>query len=166
LDDYYGVMTTPTEAAKQKFDSQQQEVYLSLWRTYDRLKALEDELFQSWDLTSQQYNVLRILQSANPKAVPTLKISQRLISRAPDITRMIDKLQERALVNRFRSDEDRRTVLVQITQEGLELLKKLQQPVKALHISQLGHLTEAQCTNLCKLLQKTREPHEPPGGQW
>ena len=159
-------MTSPTEIAKQKFDSQQQEVYLSLWRTYDRLKALEDELFQSWDLTSQQYNVLRILQSANPKAVPTLKISQRLISRAPDITRMIDKLQERALVNRFRSDEDRRTVLVQITQEGLDLLKKLQQPVKALHISQLGHLSEAQCTNLCKLLQKTRESHEPPGGQW
>ncbi|MFY8070546.1 MAG: MarR family winged helix-turn-helix transcriptional regulator, partial [Pirellula sp.] len=102
MDDYYKAMNTPTEAAKQKFDSQQQEVYLSLWRTYDRLKALEDELFQSWDLTSQQYNVLRILQSANPKAVPTLKISQRLISRAPDITRMIDKLQERALVSRFR----------------------------------------------------------------
>jgi len=159
-------MTSPTEIAKQKFDSQQQEVYLSLWRYYDRLKALEDELFQIWDLTSQQYNVLRILQSANPKAVPTLKISQRLISRAPDITRMIDKLQERALVNRFRSDEDRRTVLVQITQEGLDLLKKLQQPVKALHISQLGHLTEAQCTSLCRLLQKTREPHEPPGGHW
>ena len=159
-------MSSPTEAAKQKFDSQQQEVYLSLWRTYDRLKALEDELFQKWDLTSQQYNVLRILQSAHPKSVPTLKISQLLISRAPDITRMLDKLQDRSLVNRFRSDEDRRTVLVQITQEGLDLLKKLQEPVKALHISQLGHLTESQCTNLCRLLEKTRQPHEPPGGHW
>ncbi|MFN5274165.1 MAG: MarR family transcriptional regulator, partial [Planctomycetota bacterium] len=76
-------MSSQSEAKKRKFDSQQQEVYLSLWRTYDRLKALEDELFQSWDLTSQQYNVLRILQAASPKAVPTLQISQRLISRAP-----------------------------------------------------------------------------------
>jgi DNA-binding MarR family transcriptional regulator len=119
-------MSSQSEAKKRKFDSQQQEVYLSLWRTYDRLKALEDELFQSWDLTSQQYNVLRILQAASPKAVPTLQISQRLISRAPDITRMLDKLQERKLVSRLRSQEDRRTVLVEITPEGLELLEKLQ----------------------------------------
>ena len=145
-------MSSQSEAKKRKFDSQQQEVYLSLWRTYDRLKALEDELFQSWDLTSQQYNVLRILQAASPKAVPTLQISHRLISRAPDITRMLDKLQERKLVSRLRSQEDRRTVLVEITPEGLELLEKLQEPVKALHISQLGHLTAADCTALCRLL--------------
>jgi len=159
-------MSSQSEAKKRKFDSQQQEVYLSLWRTYDRLKAHEDELFQSWDLTSQQYNVLRILQAASPKAVPTLQISHRLISRAPDITRMLDKLQERKLVSRLRSQEDRRTVLVEITPEGLELLEKLQEPVKALHISQLGHLTAADCTALCRLLQKSREPHEPPSGHW
>jgi hypothetical protein len=55
-------MEVKSTGKKRKFDSLQQEVYLSLWRTYDRLKALEDELFQTWDLTSQQYNVLRILQ--------------------------------------------------------------------------------------------------------
>jgi DNA-binding MarR family transcriptional regulator len=66
----------------------------------------------------------------------------------------------------LRSQEDRRTVLVEITPEGLELLEKLQEPVKALHISQLGHLTAADCTALCRLLQKSREPHEPPSGHW
>ncbi|MFM8571850.1 MAG: MarR family winged helix-turn-helix transcriptional regulator, partial [Pirellula sp.] len=136
-------MSSRPESKTRKFDSQQQEVYLSLWRTYDRLKGLEDELFQAWDLTSQQYNVLRILQAANPKPVPTLQLSNRLISRAPDITRMIDKLQERGLVKRVRSENDRRTVLVEITAQGLELLENLLEPVKALHVLQVGHLSQA-----------------------
>lgn len=160
------MMSLKPDGKKRKFDSQQQEVYLSLWRTYDRLKALEDELFQRWEITSQQYNVLRILQAASPKSVPTLQLSSRLISRAPDITRMLDKLQERGLVQRVRSEQDRRTVLIGITPKGLELLQKLQEPVKSLHISQVGHLSSADRTALCQLLEKTREPHEPPGGHW
>ena len=75
-------MSEESDEKKRKFDSQEQEVYLSLWRTYDRLKGLEEELFQSWELTSQQYNVLRILQAAAPRPVPTLQLSTRLISRA------------------------------------------------------------------------------------
>ncbi len=159
-------MSEESDEKKRKFDSQEQEVYLSLWRTYDRLKGLEEELFQSWELTSQQYNVLRILQAAAPRPVPTLQISTRLISRAPDITRMLDRLGERGLVGRVRSQEDRRTVLVEITPQGLELLEKLQEPVKSLHISQVGHLSQADRTALCRLLQKTRKPHEPSDGHW
>lgn len=159
-------MSSRPESKTRKFDSQQQEVYLSLWRTYDRLKGLEDELFQAWDLTSQQYNVLRILQAANPKPVPTLQLSNRLISRAPDITRMIDKLQERGLVKRVRSENDRRTVLVEITAQGLELLENLREPVKALHVLQVGHLSQADRALLCRLLQQARAPHEPPDGHW
>lgn len=130
------------------------------------MKALEDELFQRWELTSQQYNVLRILQAAYPKPVPTLQISSRLISRAPDITRMLDKLQDRELVQRNRSDMDRRTVFVQITDQGLKLLENLREPVKSLHISQLGHLSAADCTELCSLLEKARSPHEPSSERW
>ena len=84
-------MGSESLTTNRKFDSQEQEVYLSLWRTYDRLKAIEDELFGKWQITSQQYNVLRILQAAAPDSVPTLQISNRLISRAPDITRMLDR---------------------------------------------------------------------------
>ncbi|MEI6524546.1 MAG: MarR family transcriptional regulator [Planctomycetota bacterium] len=159
-------MSEESDEKKRKFDSQEQEVYLSLWRTYDRLKGLEEELFQSWELTSQQYNVLRILQAASPRPVPTLQLSTRLISRAPDITRMLDRLGERGLVGRVRSQEDRRTVLVEITPQGLELLEKLQEPVKSLHILQVGHLSQADRTTLCRLLQKTRKPHEPSDGHW
>ena len=166
LDEYYGRMGSESLTTNRKFDSQEQEVYLSLWRTYDRLKAIEDELFGEWQITSQQYNVLRILQAAAPDSVPTLQISNRLISRAPDITRMLDKLQQNGWVRRVRTEEDRRTVLVEITTEGLELLEKLQEPVKSLHVSQLGHLSPTDRSTLCRLLQKTRKPHEPPGGQW
>src|SRR5438132_10614610 len=82
-----------------RFDSLEQEAFLSLWRTYDRLRALEDELFAIHDLTSQQYNALRLLRSEHPRKIRTLDLAGRLVSRAPDITRLVDKLVERGLVD-------------------------------------------------------------------
>jgi DNA-binding MarR family transcriptional regulator len=102
---------------KQRFDSIQQESYLSIWRTYDRLKALEDAFFAEWQITAQQYNVRRILQS-NGAPLPTLTIANKLISRAPDITRMLDRLEKQTWIVRVRSDADRRSVLVEITKKG------------------------------------------------
>lgn len=128
---------------KRKFDSPAQEVYLSLWRTYDRLRALEDALFSELDLTPQQYNVLRILQATSPRPLPTLKISERLISRAPDITRMIDKLQQRGFVDRVRSEEDRRTVFVTITDAGKQLLDELQGRSRGCIATKLGICQQA-----------------------
>ncbi len=86
-----------------RFDSAEQEAYLNLWRTYDRLRALEDECFAEFGLTAQQYNLLRLLRAARPGAVPTLKLVERLISRAPDVTRMLDKLEAAGLVARART---------------------------------------------------------------
>src|SRR5262245_22270781 len=79
------------------FDSPEQEAFLNLWRTYDRLRALEDDLFGRYELTGQQYNALRLLRAAHPEPVPTLALAARLISRAPDITRLLDRLEERGL---------------------------------------------------------------------
>ncbi|HMP01775.1 MAG TPA: MarR family transcriptional regulator, partial [Gemmatales bacterium] len=86
---------------------------------YDRLRALEDEVFAAWELTAQQYNLLRLLRAEQPRAVPTLTLAARLVSRAPDITRMLDKLAARGLVERQRTESDRRAVLVTITAAGL-----------------------------------------------
>src|SRR5881396_311462 len=97
-----------------KFDSLQQQAYLNLWRTYDRLRMLEDELFGRHDLTAQQYNALRLLRGEHPGVLPTLTLAGRLVSRAPDITRMLDKLEERGLVRRERAAKNRRTVFVAI----------------------------------------------------
>lgn len=149
-----------------RFDSLEQEAYLSLWRTYDRLRAFEDELFGKHQLTAQQYNALRLLKAVHPETLPTLAIASRLISRAPDITRLLDKLEERALVRREREASNRRVVRVGITEAGLELLKTLAPLVKECHSRQLGHLEPADLAQLTDLLRKVREPHEESDSHW
>jgi DNA-binding MarR family transcriptional regulator len=149
-----------------RFDSQEQEVYLNLWRTYDRLRQLEDELFTRFELTAQQYNVLRLLRGEHPHKLPTLSLAGRLVSRAPDITRILDKLESRGLIERERPPEDRRTVRVGITVKGLELLRQLDAPVRECHSRQLGHLSPADLRALSALLEGARRPHEDPDGAW
>src|ERR1041385_7352363 len=113
-----------------RFDSPQQEAFLNLWRTYDRLRLLEDELFSKFDLTAQQYNTLRLLKAAHPQKVATLNLAGRLVSRAPDITRLLDKLAERGLIERQRPADNRRVVNVGITDAGLALLDELSEKVR------------------------------------
>src|SRR3954465_11087122 len=121
----------------QRFDSPQQEAYLNLWRTYDRLRLLEDELFGRFDLTAQQYNTLRLLKAAHPKKVTTLGLAGRLVSRAPDITRLLDKLAERGWVERERPADNRRVVNIGITELGLALLERIAPEVRDCHERQL-----------------------------
>jgi DNA-binding MarR family transcriptional regulator len=150
----------------QRFDSPQQEAYLNLWRTYDRLRLLEDELFGRFDLTAQQYNALRLLKAAHPKKVATLGLAGRLVSRAPDITRLLDKLVERGLVERERPADNRRVVNVGITHAGLALLEEIAPAVRECHERQLGHMGEAEMRTLVELLRKARTPHEAPESNW
>jgi DNA-binding MarR family transcriptional regulator len=166
----YAVRMVPTVARKARsrrhFDSPQQEAYLNLWRTYDRLRELEDQLFGSFGLTAQQYNTLRLLRAAHPGKVPTLAIASRLISRAPDITRLLDRLHDRGLVERERPSDNRRVVNVGITEAGLNLLDELADQVKRCHADQLGHLSPAELRKLVALLKKARQPHEPDESSW
>src|SRR5437868_13200006 len=101
---------------------------------------IEDELFQRYDLTAQQYNALRLLRAEHPHALPTLVLARRLVSHAPDITRLVDRLEERELVVRQRLSDNRRVVQLRITDAGMALLKQLDQPVRDCHARQLGHL--------------------------
>lgn len=149
-----------------RFDSPEQEVFLNLWRTYDRLRALEDELFARHGLTAQQYNALRLLRAAHPRPVPTLALAGRLVSRAPDITRLLDRLAAGGLVDRTRPAENRRTVMVGISPAGIELLDGLAAEVRDCHARQLGHLNAGEMSKLVMLLEKARGPHEPADGTW
>lgn len=149
-----------------RFDSLEQEVFLNLWRTYDRLRILEDDLFSRYDLTNQQYNVLRLLKVTYPNTQPTLVLANRLVSRAPDITRMLDKLEQRGLVVRERQVENRRVVQVGITDQGLELLDQISDPLARCHSAQLGHLTPEQLRQLGELLRLARSPHEASKSSW
>jgi DNA-binding MarR family transcriptional regulator len=158
--------TPPLKRPPAKFDSLEQEVFLGLWRTYDRLKAHEDELFARFDLTAQQYNVLRLLGNVYPASLPTLDLAGRLVSRAPDITRMLDKLELRKLVRRERPPEDRRVVHVGLTEEGVGLLETLSEPLRACHEKQLGHLSKAELKSLSVLLRSARLVHEAEESVW
>lgn len=159
-------MRTSTVRTSRHFDTLEQEAFLGLWRTYDRLRALEDELFGQYGLTPQQYNVLRLLRAEHPNGVNTLELASRLVSRAPDITRMLDKLEQRGFVRRERLPENRRVVRIGITAAGIALLRKLREPVRECHAKQLGHLSRRDLEELCALLRAARGPHEEDDSTW
>ncbi len=152
--------------SRRRFDSPQQEAFLALWRTYDRLRAYEDELFARFELTPQQYNALRLLRAEHPDSLPTLTLADRLVSRAPDITRLLDKLEERKLITRTRPPENRRSVLVGLAEPGLKLIDEIAAPLRACHAGQLGHMPAADLEKLIVLLRSAREPHEPEHSIW
>lgn len=143
-----------------RFDSLEQEVFLNLWRTYDRLKGIEEQVFGEFDLSAQQYNALRLLGSAHPGAMQTLALGRRLISRAPDMTRLLDRLEQRGLLARKRRSDNRRVVEVNITAQGMELLDAIEGSVRDCHDRQLGHMDEKQLQRLALLLREARRPHE------
>lgn len=169
MNSYYSRVASVTpekRAGSRRFDSLQQEAFLNLWRTYDRLRLLEDELFTRHGLTAQQYNALRLLRAARPEKVPTLHLAARLVSRAPDITRLVDKLAECGWADRERPADNRRIVHVGITSSGIILLDALNAEVRDCHERQLGHLRPAELHTLIELLGKVREPHETEGNIW
>jgi DNA-binding MarR family transcriptional regulator len=159
-------ITTRTTRKGRRFDSLEQEAFLSLWRTYDRLRVLEDELFARRDLTPQQYNALRLLCAEHPEKIRTLDLAARLVSRAPDITRLLDKLEQRGLIVRDRPAENRRIVRIGITPAGIALLDELHEPIRDCHARQLGHLSAGALRNMINLLRAAREPHEPSESNW
>src|SRR5437870_5675751 len=161
-------MTTvpPRPTRPRRFDSPEQEAFLNLWRTYDRLRVLEEELFSLHGLTPQQYNALRLLRGEHPEKIRTLDLASRLVSRAPDITRLLDKLEQRGLVERDRPANNRRVVRIGITPAGQALLRQLREPVRACHARQLGHLSRKALKGLVVMLRVARLPHEDSTSSW
>ena len=140
-----------------KFDSLQQQAFLELWRTYDCLKAVEELVFGEFGISSQQYNALRLLKTASPSSLAVSALGQRMITRAPDMTRMLDRLERQALIARVRRDDNRRVVEVTITQVGSKLLQRIAKPIRACHQRQLGHLPDGQLMDLIALLRAARK---------
>ncbi len=159
-------MSAKRPSTSRKFDSPQQEAYLRIWRLHDRLGMLEDEVFKAHAITSQQYNTLRLLKARHPNPMQTLQIARRLVSHAPDITRLLDGLEKRELIRRARSLTSRRVVEVWICPPGLELIEKLARPLRDLHQRQLGHLDSEQVDRLNELLRLAGRPHEPEDSPW
>ena len=138
------------------FDSLEAEAYLNLLRTTDALLRKEIEALKAWGLSTTQYNALRILRGAGDEGVTCGELSERMLTRDPDVTRLIDRLDTRGLIRRVRSDRDRRVVRTCISAAGLELLEQLDEPSRTWTKDQLGHLSEQQLRDLIALLEKAR----------
>jgi DNA-binding MarR family transcriptional regulator len=142
---------------KKPFSCREEELFLNILRTSDQLMRRVADVLKPADLSATQYNVLRILRGAVPEGLACGEISDRMVTRDPDITRLLDRLEKRGLVARSREKADRRVVTARITDTGLELLRKLDETVVRLHKAQLGHLDAKSQEGLIRLLEQARE---------
>lgn len=133
-----------------------QEAFVSLSRTEALLHDGLDRVLGPRSLSLTQYNVLRILRGAGPDGLCRNDIGERLITRMPDVTRLLDRMEASGLVSRLRSTEDRRLVNTTLTEQGLALVDELDEQVAQVHEEQLGHLAEAELRTLIDLLNRAR----------
>jgi DNA-binding MarR family transcriptional regulator len=141
---------------KPPVSSAEEQTLLELVRTTELLSQGPVELIKGEDLSRTQYNVLRILRGA-PDGLSCGEIGERMITKDPDITRLLDRLEKRDLISRAREAQDRRTVVTRITPAGLALLARLDGPLQRTLRDQLGHLGQKRLAELRKLLTICRE---------
>jgi len=130
---------------------------VEILRTHSRLHDELAHLIKEHGLSEPQFNVLRILRGAGRQGLPCQAVAERMITRQPDITRLLDRLDGAGLIARDRSREDRRVVVVTLTKKALEILARLDGPVTTLHRRQLGHMTHPELATLIRLLEKARQ---------
>lgn len=138
------------------------KVFAEILQAAEEMQRGFTELFRRFDLSLAQYNVLRVLRGAGPAGLTCGQVGDRLIQHDPDVTRLLDRLERRALIARVRDAADRRIVRTTITRSGLAMLADLDAPVDALHEAQLGHLTTRQLGELAEAVAAAR--HAPPAG--
>jgi DNA-binding MarR family transcriptional regulator len=143
------------EKQRRRGPSPEEAALLDLLRTTDMLSRGLLQVLKSEDLSGTQYNVLRILRGA-PEGLACGEIANRMITRDPDVTRLLDRLEKRGLISRCRETKDRRTVMTRITPAGLKLLANLDEPVQSAHRKQLGHLGPKRLRALAELLRIAR----------
>ena len=139
------------------FSSAEQEALLSLERTAAVLVHQMAQEFEDYGVTPTQYNVLRILRGAGQPGLCRYEIRDRLVAQVPDVTRLLDRLEDAGLVERERDTADRRQVKTRITKDGLALLARMDAPVDHMQKRMLGHLGESKLRTLIALLQEVRD---------
>lgn len=144
---------------KRPFASAREEAILGLVRASDQVQIRVCRLLRPFGLTPSQYNVLRILRGENGP-LPILEVADRTVTVVPGITGVIDRLEEAGLVKRGRCDKDRRVVYVAITPPALEVLARVDEPLRRLQDSIMGRLAPGELDALIGLLDKVRGPLE------
>jgi DNA-binding MarR family transcriptional regulator len=127
---------------------------IAILRAADRLERRIAELFKQYNLTPTQYNALRILRGGGPSGLACSQIGDRMISRDPDITRLLDRLKRRGLISRRRGLSDRRIIRIFITPVGLELLARMDRPIEKFHLRALRDVSKNDLRGLIDVLEK------------
>ena len=144
-----------------KFSDAGQEAMLSVLVAASLLNDSMDKLCARHGITRAQYNLLRILRGAYPEGHSRCEIAERLVDRAPDVTRLVDRLEAQRLVKRSRGRNDQRQAITAITSRGLKLLREMEPAVAAnLHRSRAG-LSDKECEELSRLCAEVITQHLP-----
>jgi DNA-binding MarR family transcriptional regulator len=149
-------VTPASPSGRSKRSKAQAATFLEIVRLSEELQRGFTELFKAHDMSPALYNVLRVLRGAGDAGLTCGDVAGRLVQHDPDVTRLLDRLERRGLIERRRSVEDRRVVRTRITEAGLTLLDQLDGPVDALHERQLGHVPEARLKDLLSIVEEAR----------
>lgn len=139
------------------FATLEQEAHIALQRTAAVLAHGVGETLKPHGLTATQYNVLRILRGAGEAGLCRNEVRDRMIAQVPDVTRLLDRMEEMGLIARERDTEDRRYVTTRITADGRRTLAALDAPVAECHARHLGHLGADRLRTLIELLAEVRD---------
>lgn len=145
---------------RKPFTSLEQEAQLNVVRTASLLVDSFEQMLRPYGITATQYNVLRILRGAEPEGLCRNELRDRMLTRMPDVTRLLDRMEDAKLVARARDSEDRRLVSTRITPKGLRLLDELDEAVTQEHMRRFHHLNKTQLKSLIELLNAVRSQLE------
>lgn len=138
------------------FETLEEEAMLSIARTAAIIEHQATQALKPYNLSLSQYNVLRILRGAGADGLCRNEVGKRLVTEVPDVTRLLDRMEEAGLISRQRGAEDRRYVTTRITRKGLDLVGRLDRPVRELHQAQLGHVGKKTLRALIDALAEVR----------
>ena len=148
---------------RKPFTSLEQEAQLNVVRTASLLVDSFEQMLRPYGISATQYNVLRILRGAEPDGLCRNELRDRMLTRMPDVTRLLDRMEDAKLVARARDSEDRRLVSTRITPKGLRLLDELDEAVTQEHMRRFHHLNKTQLKSLIELLNAVRSQLEEKG---
>jgi len=149
-------MKLEQEIKQEKFKSTQQKAVLNILFTANWIQNLQKDFFEPFGITGQQYNILRILRGQHPNKISAVEIKSRMLDKNSDVSRLLDRLIGKALVDKVPCPNDKRATHIHITTAGLNLLKKLDNAIDSLD-THLMKLSKADAEKLNQLLDKSRD---------
>ncbi|GAB4455784.1 MAG: MarR family transcriptional regulator [Bacteroidia bacterium] len=144
------------EIKQKQFKSLEEKTLVNILFTYNFFQSAFENILKPFDITSQQYNILRILKGQYPNSITLNEIKNRMLDRNSDVSRIVERMRKKNLLTRKINPKNRRAVEIVITSKGIELLKNIEPHLKRYH-QNIQHLSEQELQTLNNLLDKLRD---------